>query len=335
METFLSHQSGVLTVLVTGATGFVGRALVPALAERGHAVRSAVRRAGSGLLGEVAVGEIGPETDWSAALQGVDVVIHLAARVHVMQDTAADPLAAFRRVNTDGTERLARQAAEAGVRRLVLVSSIKVNGERAERPFTELDPPRPEDPYGISKAEAEAVLRRVAEEAGLEAVVVRPPLVYGPGVGGNFARLLALVERGLPLPLGAVDNRRSLVGRCNLVDFLVRCAEHPAAAGETFLVSDGEDLSTAELIRRLARALDRPVRLWPVPPALLYAAGRVTGRTAVVERLCGSLQIDSRKGRERLGWAPPATVEEELARTAAAWRAASTANGQEIETRDA
>lgn len=256
-------------------------------------------------------------TDWSVALAGVTEVIHLAARVHVMRESAVDPYAEFYRTNVAGTERLARQAAEAGVRRLVYVSSIKVNGERtAGQPFRPEDKPQPEDAYAQSKLEAELVLKDISRNTGIEVVVVRPPLVYGPGVKGNFLSLLRVVQRGLPLPLASCDNRRSLVGLSNLVDLLTICTTHPAAAGQVFLAADGEDLSTPELLRRVARALGRNARLLPFPPVLLRLAARIAGRTGVYERLCGSLQVDTGKTHELLGWTPPHSVDEELARTA-------------------
>lgn len=307
-------------VAVTGAAGFVGGALAATLIGAGRAVRPLLRVAREGHTAGgrsvVAVGDIGPATDWSAALAGVDCVVHCAARVHVMKEAAADPLAAFRAVNTGGTRRLAEQAAAAGVRRLVFVSSIKVNGERTapEASFLFSDPPAPEDAYGLSKWEAEQALWQVAAFTGLEVVVVRPPLVYGPGVGANFFRLLRLVERGWPLPLGAVDNRRSQVALDNLVDLLATCIDHPAAAGQTFLVSDGEDLSIPELIRRLARTMGRPDRLWPVPVPLLRLGGRLLGHSAEVARLVGSLQVDIEHTCRTLGWRPPITVDEGLRR---------------------
>ena len=272
----------------------------------------------------VTVGEIGSSTDWSLALQGARTVIHCAARVHVMQDSAADPLAAFRAVNLEGTRRLAEVAAEVGVRRLVFLSSIKVNGESTApgSPFRASDPPRPSDAYAVSKWEAEQALHEVASRSGLEVVVVRPPLVYGPGVRANFERLMRWVARGAPIPLGSVDNRRSMVGLDNLVDLLVRCVDHPAAAGQTFLVSDRRDLSTPEWIRMLAAAMGRPARLLPVPPAWLRLGGRLTGRRAEVERLIGSLQLDIEPTCETLDWSPPVSVEEGLSRTVASFGAA-------------
>src|SRR6185436_9314596 len=271
-------------VAVTGADGFVGSRTTAALAGRpGIAVRALVRRSGPGPASgveRVDVGDLSASTDWAAALDGVDAVIHLAARVHVMRDRASDALAECRRVNVDGSLALARAAAAAGVRRFVFVSSVKVNGERGR--FTEADAPAPCDPYGISKHEAEAGLREIAAATRLEVAIVRPPLVYGPGVKANFLALMNAVRRGLPLPLGALDNRRSLVALDNLVGFLIAVLDHPAAANETFLVSDGEDLSTADLVVRLGRAMGRPARLIPVPAALLVAAGSALGRKDAV-----------------------------------------------------
>lgn len=305
-------------VLVTGASGFVGRRACEVFAERGCEVRRALRR-GCG-TGGIVVGEIGPDTDWTSALDGAATVVHLAARVHVMQDDAADPLAEYRRVNRDGTAALARQAAAAGVRRLVFVSTIKVNGEATDaQPFRAEDPPRPQDAYGRSKAEAEEVLWQIAAQTGLEVTVIRPPLVYGPGVGGNFRRLLGLVERGYPLPLAKVDNRRTLVGRDNLVDLIVRCLESPQAAGEVFLAGDGEDLSTAELIGRLALLMGRRPPLLPVPPSWLRTVARLVGCKAQAERLCGSLQVDIGKAETSLGWRPPVRMDDELGRTVVAY----------------
>jgi nucleoside-diphosphate-sugar epimerase len=247
-------------------------------------------------------------------LIGVDIVVHLAARVHVMRDSATDPLAEFRRVNVAGTERLALAAATAGVRRFVFLSSVKVNGEKGG--YNESDPPAPQDAYGISKHEAELGLRVIAAETGMEVVIIRPPLVYGPGVKANFHVLLWAVARGVPLPLGAIHNRRSLVALDNLVDIIVTCIDHPAAANQTFLVSDGEDLSTTELIRHLARAMGRPARLIPVPASVLMAGATLLGKREVAARLCGSLQVDITKARELLGWLPPITMDEGLRRAA-------------------
>jgi nucleoside-diphosphate-sugar epimerase len=265
-----------------------------------------------GDLGE-GVGALGD--DWTAAVSEVDTVVHLAARVHVMRDASEDPLAEYRRVNVAGTEKLVRLAAAAGVRRVVLMSTVKVHGERGA--FRESDPPHPQDAYGVSKYEAEQSLHRIAAETGMEAVIIRAPLVYGPGVRANFLALMRAVTRGIPLPLGAAANRRSLVALDNLVDFIITCIEHPAAANETFLVSDGEDLSTADLIRRLAGSLNRPARLFWVPRCVLMAGASLLGRREMALRLLGSLQVDISKARARLGWTPPLTVDEGLRRAVA------------------
>lgn len=303
-------------ILLTGGSGFVGRAMVHALQHRGTVLRQASRTPAPGA---VFIAAIDGATDWSQALSGVGTVLHLAARAHLLHDDAADPLTAYRAVNTAGCLRLARQVAAAGVRRFVFVSTAKVHGESTSpgRPFTEAMAPAPHDPYALSKWEAEQGLAAIAERTGMEVVIVRPPLVYGPGAKANFAALLRAVARGCPLPLAAIDNRRSLVGLDNLVDFLLLCLEHPAAANQTFLVSDGEDLSTPDLVHRLSRAMDRPARLWPVPPAVLQAGAALLGRRAAAERLCGSLQIDIAKARTLLNWSPPVSVDEGLRRAAA------------------
>lgn len=309
-------------VLVTGATGFVGGEVCHQLLNRGWRVRAALRRASDLPVGveSVVVGDIGADTDWSAALDGVVAVIHLAARVHVMHENASDPLGEFRRVNVAGTSRLATQAAAVGVGRLVFVSSIKVNGESTDGrpPFTEADPVAPSDPYGISKWEAETELLHIAAASNLEVAIVRPPLVYGPGVGGNLRRILRAVASGLPLPFASIDNRRSLVGVWNLADLLLCVLTHPRAAGETFLAADGRDLSTPELIRGLAAGMGRPARLFPVPQGLLTVLGRWSGRGAEMDRLCGSLEVDAGKARTLLDWEPPVAVEDGLRRTAQA-----------------
>lgn len=289
--------------LVTGANGFVGTALCARLSRDNVDVVAAVRTATSSH--ERAVGDIGAHTDWNGLLHGCDGVIHLAARVHIMADRAQDPLAAFRATNTVATIHLARQAAAAGVKRFVFVSSVKVNGEQAAVAYTAADNPHPEDPYGQSKLEAEQGLRSVAAQTGLEVVIVRPPLVYGPGVGANFLRLMQLVKRGLPLPLGAVDNRRSMVALENLVDLLVTCAQHGNASGQTFMVSDGEDISTTRLIRMLAASMHRPARLLPVSPQVLRAAASLLGQSDVASRLLDSLTVDITQTREVLQWQPP------------------------------
>lgn len=313
-------------ILVTGATGFVGRALCHVL-KGSHAVRAVARVPTSAGLPdaiEVVAGELSCDEDWSASLAGVGAVIHCAARVHVMNEKSADPMAEFRRVNVDGTMHLAQQSAMAGVRRFVFVSSIKVNGEqtRPGAPFVADQAPNPEDPYGISKMEAEEGLRALARETGMEVVIIRPPLIYGPGVKANFLAMMRWLQRGVPLPLGGVTaNRRSLVFLDNLVDLIVTCVDHPAAANRTFLVSDDEDLSTATLLRRMAAALGRPARLIPVPAGLIVFGAKLIGRPGITQRLCGSLQVDIGKTRELLGWTPPISVDEGLRRTAAYWLA--------------
>jgi nucleoside-diphosphate-sugar epimerase len=294
-------------ILVTGAGGFVGRALCAALQQHKLPCIAAVRRAEgrNGIAEEMALGDLGPDTDWQAALQGIDCVVHLAARTHVLDDRSPDPLAEYRCINVAVTRNLALQAARSGVRRFVFLSSVKVNGESTtSQPFSERDEPRPEDAYGISKREAEDVLRTIGGETGMEIVILRPPLVYGPGVKGNFLRLLKAVAKGVPLPLASIDNRRSLVYVGNLVDAIIACIQTPAAAGRTFLVCDGEDLSTPELIRRLATAMGRRPRLLPCPPALLTLAARLFGREATFQRLNGSLAVDISALRQTLDWQP-------------------------------
>lgn len=303
-------------VLVTGATGFIGPALCDQLAAAGHSVIPAVR-CKSGLLNEVAVGDIGPSTDWRMALAGCDAVVHLAARVHMMRDDAHDPLALYREANTEATLNLARQAADAGVKRFVFISSIKVNGEGRDTAYLESDTPAPADAYAISKWEAEQGLQRIAADTGLEIVVLRPPLVYGPGVKANFLRLIQLVQKGWPLPLGAIRNRRSLLYLGNFVDAIQLCVEHPDAAGQTFLLDDGEPVSTPELIRAVAQAMGRPARLLAVPVRVLELAGALLGKRAAVGRLAGSLYVDSSAIRSRLGWVAPYSLQQGLAATVA------------------
>jgi UDP-glucose 4-epimerase len=307
-------------VLVTGATGFVGRALLARLAADGHALRAAVRNRAPDLdVEQVRVGDLGPNADWDPAVAGCGVVIHAAARVHVMNERAADPLAEYRRANVEGTLHLARRAAAAGVRRFVFVSSIKVNGEVTHpgRPFRADDPPAPVDAYGVSKLDAEQGLRHIADETGMQFTIVRPPLVYGPGVKANFLALMRALNRGLPLPLGAIHNKRTLVALDNLVDLIAVCTRHPAAANAVFLAGDAEDLSTTELAQRLAAALGARARLIPVPAEMLEVAARLLGRGAFAQRLCGWLQVDIGATCERLGWSPPVGVDEALRRTAA------------------
>lgn len=325
-----------MRILITGATGFVGRALVRQLmtADSSNASASSgvsgpsfdivagVRQSSTSLppsIKQCVVGNLAVDSDWREAVRGVDAIVHCAARVHVMRDTAKDPLDAFRAVNVEGTLSLARQAAKAGVKRFVFVSSIKVNGEATTvgQPFQADDPAVPRDAYGISKHEAEVGLSQLAAESGMEVVIVRPPLVYGRGVKANFRVMMSAVARRVPLPLGCIDdNRRSMVSLDNLVDLLIACTQHPAAANQTFLVSDGEDLSTAQLLRRLGQAMGRPARLLPVPVSWLERGAAVLGRAYVAQRLCGSLQVDISKTRQRLGWVPPIGIDEGLKRAA-------------------
>jgi nucleoside-diphosphate-sugar epimerase len=310
-----------MKVLVTGATGLVGRALIERLRQNGHETIAAVRS--NPKSDETLVGDINAKTDWSLALSNCDVVVHTAARVHQMRDDAVDPLIEYRRVNAYGTLNLANQAAAAGVNRLVFISTIKVNGGFAEvgQPFTADDVPAPPDPYGVSKHEAEQLLRQAAAVTGMELVIIRPPLVYGPGVKANFESMIRWLLRGVPLPLAAVtNNRRSLVALDNLIDLIVTCLSHPAAANETFLVSDGEDLSTSDLLKRMGAALGHPARLFYVPTALLMLGTALLNKPEIYLRLCGSLQLDIAKTRQLLGWVPPLTVDEGLRRAAAGFR---------------
>ncbi len=309
-----------MNFLITGANGFVGSALCADLVQHQHVVRAAIRsdKAWMAGLNNAVIGELNAYTDWSAALQQIDVVVHLAARVHVMHDTATDPLAAFRQVNVAATENLARQAAQAGVKRLVYVSSIKVNGEGTSgiTSYTEQDIPNPQDPYGVSKWEAEQVLQRVAVKTGLEVVIVRPPLIYGAGVKGNFIKLFSVIERGMPLPLKGADNARSLLYVGNFVDALRVCGTHPAAVGQTYLVSDGEAISTAQLVANIASVLNCRNLAFYFPVGLLRRIAGWLGRSAAVERLFGSLRINDEKIRHELAWQPPYSMAQGLRATA-------------------
>jgi len=309
------------TVLVTGASGFVGTALTERLrTDPRFRVRAASRRQispGDGVQ-VVAASDLGSSADLSGTVSGVDVVVHLAARVHVMVDRSGDPLSEFRKANTAGTASLARQAAAAGARRFVYLSSIKVNGEETapDRPFSERDHPRPTDAYGISKYEAELELRDVARETGMGVVVIRPPLIYGPGVKANFRRMMGWLQMGVPLPFGAIQNRRSLVSLDNLVDLVITAVSHARAANETFLAGDGEDLSTPELLRRLGLALGTPARLIPVPAPLVKLGLGMIGQKEAAQRLCGWLQTDISRARDVLNWRPPIGVDEGLRKVA-------------------
>lgn len=310
-----------MRVLVTGANGLVGRNLCLALDRQQHAVVAAVRAVNAdvaGLVQAAVIGSIDADTDWSAALCNVDVIVHLAARVHVMTDHAADPLAEFRHVNVAGTLNLAMQATEAGVKRFIFISSVKVNGECTEinQPFTEENAANPQDAYGLSKLEAEQGLLLLIQQTGMEVVIIRPPLVYGAGVKANFANMLRAVKRGIPLPLGAIHNQRSFVYVGNLVSLILRCLDHPAAANQVFLVSDGYDISTTELLRASALALGVKSRLLPVPQRLIAFAASMLGKRAVAQRLCDNLQVDIAKAQTLLGWKPPVSVADGLKATA-------------------
>ena len=310
-------------ISITGATGLVGRALVAQLVALGRfEVLALTRQLPTNRVTEaeyLIVGDLSSQGQWLSAMDGVHTLIHAAARVHVMHDTQADPLTAFRTVNVDGTLNLARQAAAARVKRFVFISSVKVNGESTQpsRPFTEADAPNPQDAYGVSKHEAEQGLRQLAADTGMEVVIIRPPLVYGLGVKANFAALMRAVQRGWPLPLGAVHNQRSLVALDNLVDFIVTCITHPRAANQTFLVSDGQDRSTTELVHGMAQAAGVHARLLPVPVWALQAGATLLGKGDAVQRLCGNLQVDISKARTLLGWVPPVSVDKGLRRAAA------------------
>lgn len=341
-----------MTILLTGATGFVGSAITQHLHQQSPSLIAAVRHVTDSLpssIQQISIGDLLPNTDWTLALHNVDTIIHLAARVHVMHDTAIAPLTEFRRTNTAATLNLAQQAATAGVRRLIYLSSIKVNGEATTlgQPFTaEETPPnlplsgegqetaslhsspdkgRPGrvsskgatlDPYAQSKQEAEQGLREIAEKTGLEIVIIRPPLVYGAGVKGNFLQMMNWLHKGIPLPLGNIHNQRSLVALPNLIDLITTCIDHPAAANQTFLVSDGEDLSTTELLQRLSHALGKPARLLPIPQSWLETTLTLLGKRSIAQRLCGNLQVDISKTRDLLSWTPPISVDEALHQTA-------------------
>jgi nucleoside-diphosphate-sugar epimerase len=309
-----------VVIVVTGANGFVGRALCAETVVRGSVVRGITRTACDLPAGvnNLVVRNLDGSTDWRDGLVNCGVVVHLAARVHVMKDVAADPLVEFRRVNVQGTLNLARQSAAAGVWRFVFVSSIKVNGEATQPgcPFVADDVPAPMDDYGVSKMEAENGLREIADQTGMEVVIIRPPLVYGSGVKGNFAAMIRWLQRGIPLPLGAIHNQRSLVALDNLVDLVLTCLTHPAAANQTFLVSDGEDVSTTELLRRMGQAMGCPARLVPVPVSWLKLTAATVGKQGLAQRLYGSLQVDIEKTRSLLGWRPPLSLDEGLRQVA-------------------
>jgi UDP-glucose 4-epimerase len=305
-------------LILTGATGFVGKQILASLGDYDVTV---IGRNRPETLHNISFyhAEIDGSSDYSEGLVNGDVMIHCAARAHIMKDTAIDPLETFREVNTRGTINLAKQAAKAGIKRFIFISSIKVNGGKTslKQPFSPEDVTNPEDDYGVSKAEAESSLLELSKNSRMEVVIIRPPLVYGPGVKANFAAMLSLVNKGIPLPFGALtENKRSLVSVYNLVDLVVNCISNPNAANQTFLVSDDNDLSTADMVKELSVALGKSGRLIPIPVQLYKFIGKITGKSAIVERLCGSLQTDISKTKRLLDWRPPFTVKEAFAKTA-------------------
>jgi nucleoside-diphosphate-sugar epimerase len=307
-------------VLLTGANGFVGRSLCAALGQSGYEVRAAVRSADvvvPGAAQTVWVGDISGQTQWQHALDGVDFVIHAAARAHQVTDPKRNS-GLYTSTNTEGTACLARAAAAAGVQRLVFLSTVKVNGEENDaHAYTATDEPRPQDVYGMSKWLAEKAVNEVCAQSNLQAAIVRSPLIYGPGVRANFLRLMRWTDAQRPLPLGSVHNRRSLISIWNLCDLLINILANPAAGNRTWMASDAYDLSTPELVRRLAAAMRRRTHLLPIPVVLLRALGSITGRSREVSRLCGSLAVDVTETRSALGWTPPVSVDEGLSRTVA------------------
>lgn len=308
-------------VLVTGASGFIGHALIKQLQGiEKYCVSGAVRKNSvtSYQAPVFTVDSLSADTDWFEALRNQQVVIHTAARAHIMVDEVADPLAEYRKINVEGTLNLARQAIQAGVKRFIFISSIKVNGEETKngRPYFYNDKSAPKDSYGLSKAEAEAGLIEMAIETGMEIVIIRPVLVYGPGVKANFNNLMKFVYRGIPLPLGAIRNNRSMVALDNLIDLIITCIDHPKAANQTFLVSDDQDVSTAELLKKMAFSLEKTSRLIPIPMSWIRYIAGLLGRAEVADRLCGSLQVDIAHTKNTLGWKPPVTMEQQLAKIA-------------------
>jgi nucleoside-diphosphate-sugar epimerase len=304
-------------LLITGANGFVGRALISKLAlETKHFVRASVRKKTIQFPSQIKAIEsmdASSDTNWTDALRDIDVVVHLLARVHIMDDKAADPLKEFRNINVDVTIALAKEAARQGIKRFIFLSSVKVNGESTfDRPFTETNLAHPEDAYAISKWEAEEALRQIAKETGMEVVIIRSPLVYGPNVKANFLKMMQFVKRGVPLPLGSIQNKRSLIGIDNLVDFITTTISHPKAANQTFLISDNEDISTTDLLRRIGECLEKPARLIPISPRILSFLFKIIGRQDFGDRLLGSLQVDITKAKKLLAWSPPLTLNEGL-----------------------
>jgi len=302
-------------VLVTGASGFIGRALCEKILTKGWQVRG-IFRTGSDLsrlpdgVEAFLIAAIDSDTNWVDALSGIDTVVHLAARVHIMDDPSVDPLVEYRKVNVEGTRCLGIAAAKAGIKRFVYISSIKVNGEGRASAYTEDDDEAPEDPYGLSKWEAEQELHKIADKSSIEVVIIRPPLVYGPGVKANFLRLLKIVKCGIPLPLASIKNQRSFIYLENMVDAIITCINRSKAAGHTFLVSDGKNISTPELIKQIAMAMGKPALLFSIPPFLIQLAGKFTGKSSAIDRLLDSFTIDSSRIRKELEWNPPYTMKE-------------------------
>lgn len=311
-------------VLITGATGFVGQALVTKLLATKFSVFALVRSDAAYLpcgINKVIVPDLADMTDFQPMLKSIEVVIHAAGRVHIMNDDVVNPFDEFRKVNTDATLQLAKQAAESGVKRFIFLSSIKVNGEMTNsgEPFKPDDRFVPDDPYGLSKYEAEQGLLTLVKETDMEVVIIRPPLVYGPGVRANFASMMSWVKKGIPLPFGAIDNKRSLVALDNLVSFIIHCIDEPKAANEVFLISDGENVSTTVLLKKVAKAFGKKAFLLPIPVSWMTFAAKLIGKADVANRLFASLQVDSSKARELLGWEPVITMDEQLKKTAEAF----------------
>ena len=319
-------------ILVTGATGFVGRHLSNVLLSEGHEVLGTTRK-DTGATSETdlrltTIPDIGDYVDWAPALQDVDSVVHLAARVHVMKESAEDPLATYRRTNVAGTENLLRRAGKHGIKRFVFISTVKVHGDATYgTPYSTADTLAPTDPYGCSKLEAEELVKRIGAEDGIETVIIRPPLVYGPGVAGNFLRLLRLVDKGIPLPFGLVENVRSLVGVDNLCDLIRECLTNHSAVGKRFLVSDNSDVSTRELVGHIATAMSKRARILPVPPRMISLAAKLVGKSAEASRLLDSLQVDISDTMQTLNWKPPVSLEDGV-RSTVRWHREKTCHDQ-------
>ena len=303
-------------ILLTGATGFLGSALLKKLPIQKTVTYGRTPPKDTSVIFEH--GSLEVDTDYKTLLKKyeIDTIIHTAARVHVMQETTPDPIASFRQMNTACTLNLAKQAAQSGVKRFIYMSSIKVNGEETTKnaPYQATDTPHPTDPYAISKYEAEEGLKKLSQETGLEIVIIRPPLIYGPCVKANFLAMLRAIQKGIPLPLGAIHNKRSLVALDNLIDLIVTCIDHPNAANQTFLVSDDADVSTTELLQKMAEAMSKKAWLLPIPESWLRVCAKIVGKEDIISRLCGSLQVDIQHTKETLGWKPPVTMAEQLAK---------------------